>query len=778
MSDLLRTSEVVHSPIEVAAGVQRRISEGAAPAVRVRALVPCHDRPDDLTQLLSDLSLLELSCPQGVMTLEVIIVDNASSTALPDPPAGSAIRLVRSETNLGGSGGFNLALRTAIGDWDRTPNSTDLLWLIDSDARVRPDTLSRMVDALASDPLLVAVGPALADPKTRQVHEVGGVIDRRSGRQGPMLRSTVGVPGVVTCDYVASCCLLARRQCVERAGLMPDRFVNADDAEWCIRLASINAGAIGVTPDAVAFHPRFDRFPTWQRYFGSRNAFGPIDALGFSRRVRFRAAIGGVAKAINQTLMGRDDLADLHMLGLRDAARGVTTGPAGVDVQRPATRATSSDLRSIIERLPPGASIGMDEEVGTLAEREPGVRELVELARQRSCTVVPRSESRRRGMTGAFWRWLAGPAFDLAIVPARGAACHWFAADTLVCIAEGGAWVTRPSRRSAWRSLVLAVRGGVLATRIALGERTQAQLPAAPIVQGFSTPTLSIVVLSYNRSDALVATLEKLAQDPATRDAETIVVDNASTDDSAALVRAKFPHVTLLELPTNVAIAGFNRGVAAATGDTVLVLDDDAHPEPGVVSKALDLLGARPDLAAVTFLPTHPRSGVPEWRFANVINEACADWPTMGCANLVRKADWLAAGGYDESFFLYRNDTDLALKLLAMGRGVWFDPAWVAWHDSPAAASKSARWFRLATRNWIWMCRRHARGMSRLGAILAGWLWAHRLAGLSLAAQAAVFRGALSGVASRVAPVSSGSSDDGRGLRRLLSLQRRARGKG
>ncbi|NUQ54030.1 MAG: glycosyltransferase family 2 protein, partial [Phycisphaerales bacterium] len=318
------------------ARVAARADDVGAARVRVRALVPCHNRAGDLALLLSDLATTELTAAGVAMTLEVIIADNASVPAIPAPATTSMVRVVRSETNLGGSGGFNLAMRAALEDWTRDDSAADFLWLVDSDARVLPETLARLVETLMSDAMLAGIGPALADPRTRVVHEVGGVIDPRTGRQGPMLTSTVGVPGVETCDYVASCCLLLRRECVERVGLMPDRFINADDAEWCLKISHQTGRRIAVNPDALAMHPRFDRFPTWQRYFGTRNAFGAIDAKGLGRRVRFRHAMSCVAKAINQTLMGRDDLAELHMLGLRDAARGVTTGPASHDVPRPA----------------------------------------------------------------------------------------------------------------------------------------------------------------------------------------------------------------------------------------------------------------------------------------------------------------------------------------------------------------------------------------------------------------------------------------------------------
>lgn len=798
MSDLLDTHGELHdaiAPLRPLAPVRveidsssglRGVIEGesaiervAGPArVRVRALVPCHNRAEDLALLLSDLAGAELVTPGGVMTLEVIIADNASSPAIPGAPTGPMVRVVRSETNLGGSGGFNLAMRAALEDWPRDEDAADFLWLVDSDVRVLPGTLAGLVETLMSDASLAGVGPALADPRTRVVHEVGGVIDPRTGRQGPMLSSTVGVPGVEVCDYVASCCLLVRRECVERVGLMPDRFINADDAEWCLRIAHETGRKIAVNADALAMHPRFDRFPTWQRYFGTRNAFGAIDAKGLARRVRFRHAMSCVAKAINQTLMGRDDLAELHMLGLRDASRGVTTGPASHDVPRPAPAVSTEELRSAIERAPAGAVIAVDAGAAALGELDERWRDVIGAARARPGVKEIAGGSRRSGLLGAVSRWVLGPTADVAVVPAAGAVRHWFAGDRLVCLSESGAWITTPTRSAAWRAMGLLARGTGLAAKIALRAREDEAMAPAPIAPGARALTLSIVVLSYNRREALAKTLEMLREDAATRDAEVIVVDNASSDGSPAMIRERFPHAKLLELTSNIAIAGFNRGVEAAGGDVVLVLDDDSWPQRGVVEKAMSLLGARPDLAAVTLLPVHPETRTPEWRFAGAIDAARGDWPTMGCANFVRRADWLAAGGYDESFFLYRNDTDLALKLLSLGRGVWFDPSWIAWHESPAAAAKSARWFRMATRNWMWLCRRHGRGAARLGAMLAGWMWSHKLAGASLTSHVAALRGAMAGVFSAMPESPRGTSGSGRGLRRLLELRRRARQRG
>jgi GT2 family glycosyltransferase len=230
----------------------------------------------------------------------------------------------------------------------------------------------------------------------------------------------------------------------------------------------------------------------------------------------------------------------------------------------------------------------------------------------------------------------------------------------------------------------------------------------------------------------------------------------------------------------------------------VLILDDDAVPDAAGLSAAVDLLDRRPDLAAVALHPRHPQTKASEWPFAEgrnakrktqsahetkdprICDVRCAlfasRWPIMGCGNLVRRDAWEQVGGYDEAFFLYRNDVDLAMKLLSAGYGVHFDPAWVVWHDSPAGAggSKSQRWFELGMRNWVWLCRRHGRGTSGLLALLSGWLWAHRLAGCAPRSHARIIRGIWRGWAERppaLPEVCRHPGLGGRAMRDLMHLR-------
>jgi GT2 family glycosyltransferase len=279
---------------------------------------------------------------------------------------------------------------------------------------------------------------------------------------------------------------------------------------------------------------------------------------------------------------------------------------------------------------------------------------------------------------------------------------------------------------------------------------------------------LSVVILSYNRREALRRTLNELKAQGLHESAQVVVVDNGSADGSAEMVCSEFAGVELVALSENVGVAGFNRGAERARGDMLLILDDDAWPEADALIGALEMLRTRPTTGAVALLPRHPVTGLEEWRHEGVPQ---ARWPVMGCGNLIRTDVWRAVGGYEEGFFLYRNDTDLALKLLAAGFDVWFDPAWIVWHDSPAAKIKSDRWFTLATRNWVWLARRHGRRFSKRVGALAGIAWAVRLAGWSPRRQWCVARGAWAGAWRRPPRVPEACHVDGKAFRDLVKRQ-------
>ena len=811
--------------------------------------MPCFNRPGDLKALLGDLEALELRSTRGEIDLRVIVVDNASTpplslldlaptpTPTPTPTTNQVgtsadrILLLRLPTNTGGSGGFNaglsawLDLEPALNEAQQNlSESYDFLWLVDSDARLRPDTLRLLVDSLAADSSMVAVGPAVADPADWKVHEVGGMIDDSDGFMKPLYVSLEDCPSTqpLVCDYVAACCALVRRDAVERVGLLPDRFLNADDSEWFIRIARDTGGRVCVLPSCVAAHPRFDRYPTWARFYCTRNMMGPVKARGLGHRVRLRRVMSEVGRAINMTMMGRDDLAALHLSGLREAAARRTLGPsalasspllsmrlarefaATVAAARVASASGASPLPVWVH---PRISSQPIEYAWVLAQlKAAGIDAIVGLDPEKLAPGVLFRQLAR--MFAAVWRAFVMPPARLAIVPASGKPGAWLTGRTTISVTHDAFIVHNPrSLERLWESFAMGVRSLVPALKIGLqpmtpdalprrvarlGEFVAAHDPSTTNSSALSRSTsdstavaprpparLSVVIVSYNRRDSLRTTLGHVRADATTANAEILVVDNASTDGSPAMVGAEFPSVRLIQLQTNIAVAGFNVGVATARGPIVLVLDDDARPDAESLSQALSALELNLSLAAIPLHPRHPATGASEWPFATgpraATIAAASRWPIMGCGNLVRRDDWLAVGGYDETFFLYRNDVDLAMKLLAAGRGVTIDPAWVVWHDSPAAARKSARWFELATRNWFWLARRHASGPASWLGVLIGWAWAHRLAGLQPVMHLRILRGLLRSL-SRPPPqvqpcVRNGPGKRGRAYAEYLTLQ-------
>jgi GT2 family glycosyltransferase len=713
--------------------------------------------------------------PQS-LRLSILIVDNASDPPLEGriaPAQGLDVEFLRLPRNLGGSGGFNAGLHHALAR-GIPGDACELLWLLDSDVRLAPDALFHLIEALDSDPGLAAVGSALVDPRSRKVFELGGRVNPRTGEYTQDLPANWQQRQVVPAEYIAACSLLVRRPAAERTGLMADLFLNGDDVEWGYRLGRLAGGRLGVATRSRAIHPQPDRMRTGARYYAARNAFTAIDCAAQGRpgqppwnprRARFIRALRETGRAIAQALVGRADLGELHLRGLRDALRGVQ-GPAPADAlnfepARP-IELLPDTLKEIFATRPRGKLLVRP---GILPEPASTMRLLNSLCIEPHVKQADPESLPRLGLH-VLRRLILGCTYGVAIVSARGYPHDWAIARTIITVADGG-FVARRIRRTAllMQAASMAARG--LCSAMALRRSCPDRNAAPPPIRSGPKPTTSTIILSYNRCAVLRTTLTRIYADPSLRPGQVIIADNASADGSAQQVRANFPTARVLELNDNAGIAAFNRAAKLATADVLLILDDDAWPDAGAIDQALDVLARRPDIGAVALHPRHPHTSSSEWPFAEKLG-AQEHWPFMGCGNLVRREAWERVGGYEEGFFLYRNDTDLALKLLATGYRVYFDPALIVWHDSPAAGKKSLRWFELATRNWIWMCRRHGRGITRAASIALGWAWAHRLAGLQPLAHLRILRGAWAGLFRPAPPFAAPCKPLGRLLRLRL----------
>jgi GT2 family glycosyltransferase len=238
---------------------------------------------------------------------------------------------------------------------------------------------------------------------------------------------------------------------------------------------------------------------------------------------------------------------------------------------------------------------------------------------------------------------------------------------------------------------------------------TRRTAPAAP-----ADPRTCVVVATRNRRDELRHTLARLTTLP--EGPAVTVVDNASTDGTAGMVRTEFPAVRLLVQRRNLGATARNIGVAAAAADDaryVAFSDDDSWWQPGALRRAADLLDHHPRLGAVAARTVIAPDDVPD-----PVNEAMADSPLaapgppadlpgprvlgfLGCAVVVRRTAFEAAGGFHPLLFFVGEERLLAYDLTAAGWPLAYADTVVAVHR-PSAARPEPGWRdRLEARNEV-----------------------------------------------------------------------------
>ncbi len=209
--------------------------------------------------------------------------------------------------------------------------------------------------------------------------------------------------------------------------------------------------------------------------------------------------------------------------------------------------------------------------------------------------------------------------------------------------------------------------------------------------------SVDVVIVAYNHYELTESCLRHLrAQTIAHR---TILVDNGSTDDTRARLRAEWPTVQLECLDEN---RGFpeacNRGVAAGCGELVVLLNNDVDCRPDFLARVAAPLRADPAVGSVAALLLKPGgeqidgigltadatlAGFPRLRGLPPAHAGEAA-PTLvgpgGAAAAYRRAAWEQVGGLDETIFAYMEDFDLALRLRIAGWRAVTEPGAVGVH--------------------------------------------------------------------------------------------------
>jgi GT2 family glycosyltransferase len=210
-----------------------------------------------------------------------------------------------------------------------------------------------------------------------------------------------------------------------------------------------------------------------------------------------------------------------------------------------------------------------------------------------------------------------------------------------------------------------------------MSEAVKRQSPAGTCVR------VSAVIPTKNRKEMLRQVLCALQQQ--TIPSEIICVDDGSTDGTAAMLNTEFPQVkTLRHEASRGPAAARNAGAMAATGEFLLTLDDDCIlAATDAIERTLQLFD-RPDIAGVTLpfvnvqLDRRIRTAAPEATGAFVTTDYYAGMV------ILRRDNFLQAGGYREPFFMHHEEADLAIRLLDKRRFIRNGlQALINHHESP-----------------------------------------------------------------------------------------------
>ncbi len=202
---------------------------------------------------------------------------------------------------------------------------------------------------------------------------------------------------------------------------------------------------------------------------------------------------------------------------------------------------------------------------------------------------------------------------------------------------------------------------------------------------------LSVVILNYNVRYFLEQCIHSVQKAIENWDAEIIVIDNDSKDDSCAMVKTLFPNVVLIENKENVGFSkANNQAVAVAKGEYVCILNPDTAVSEDTFRLAIEYSESIENIGALgvylmdgtgNFLPESKRNlptpkvslmkltGFAKKYYSTHISETSVGEVEVlvGAFMLLKRNIYNEVGGFDEDYFMYGEDIDLSYKITKAG---------------------------------------------------------------------------------------------------------------
>jgi GT2 family glycosyltransferase len=229
--------------------------------------------------------------------------------------------------------------------------------------------------------------------------------------------------------------------------------------------------------------------------------------------------------------------------------------------------------------------------------------------------------------------------------------------------------------------------------------------------------SLSVVIVTHDSSAAVAATLPALCAQLRSGD-ELVVVDNASRDDTLAVVRAAAPRAVVVANATNAGFAAAaNDGARAASRDLLVFLNPDATPQPGFADAIRSPGGEWTAWMGLVRAGDEINSSGGVIHFTGIAwaGQAAPAGPrevpfVSGACLAVPRAAWERAGGFSPAYFMYHEDVDLSLRLRVAGGRLGVEPAAVVDHDY-AFTKGPDKWRRLERNRWATVVRTYPRAV-------------------------------------------------------------------
>lgn len=226
---------------------------------------------------------------------------------------------------------------------------------------------------------------------------------------------------------------------------------------------------------------------------------------------------------------------------------------------------------------------------------------------------------------------------------------------------------------------------------------------------------VAIVILNWNGKSLLEKFLPAVIQNTTYENAEVIVADNASSDDSLVFLKDKYPSIKTIELDKNYGFAGgYNKALQLIDAKYYLLLNSDVAPQAGWTEPLMQAIKSNPKLAAC--MPKIKAYNSPDefeyagacggyidlfgypfcrGRILNIIekDEQQYEAPTSifwasGAALLINSELYHSAGGLDENFFAHMEEIDLCWRIKNMGYDIQVIPSSEVLHVGGATLSQ------------------------------------------------------------------------------------------